>query len=287
MFHATRSAIIAQVMVKSVSPLVFEQCERLVFGEGYSGVRISIIEEECAFFVDEGLFARISSGALMSLARRGRAMQRLQRRIVGFCISFLLLLVVGVPVVMSNFAPRTAHIAFARALASSPTAVGNVNSQAGVTPGTLSSSAGGATPVNATLAGSSQTATFSVPITVNDNTGSGTGWGLDITASSFTCGSCANALGTPTTRTLVAGLKIASEPTPTCTGSSCVNPTDPVSYASHFVVPTGTAQEFYGAQMDTGMGNFTLTSTFTVTFPPTSFAGSYSSTMTISITSGP
>ena len=48
-----------------------------------------------------------------------------------------------------------------------------------------------------------------------------------------------------------------------------------------------TAVKFFNAAANTGLGSFTVTPTVGVFVPAASFAGSYSSTLTVSIVSGP
>ena len=47
------------------------------------------------------------------------------------------------------------------------------------------------------------------------------------------------------------------------------------------------ATKVYNAAANTGMGNFTVTPTVSVSVPANAFAGSYSSTLTIALVSGP
>ena len=48
-----------------------------------------------------------------------------------------------------------------------------------------------------------------------------------------------------------------------------------------------TAVKFFNAAANTGLGSFTVTPTVGVFVPSSTFAGSYSSTLTVSIVSGP
>src|SRR2546421_5070027 len=93
-----------------------------------------------------------------------------------------------------------------------------------VTGGSLSEtgpSAVSATPV--TLTGDDQTTNYSMGLTVNDPRGSGVGWNLTITSTTFTSGS--NKLSTTAS-------SINAVPSLTCfAGSSCPNPDhSPISY---------------------------------------------------------
>jgi hypothetical protein len=214
----------------------------------------------------------------------------LRQQVIGFSISLILIVPIVLIMVMSNIAPNSSRTAFAQMLASSPTAVGNVNSSANVTPGTLSASNGSPSSISLTLNGSDRTATYTLPITVNDQTGSGNGWGLTITSTTFSF-SGSNALSTPVTRALSTGATKVTGVAAVCAGlGTCTDASNSVSY-SNLTVPAAstapTAVQFFNAAVDTGLGNFTITPTFQVSFPANVFAGTYSSTLTISITSGP
>jgi hypothetical protein len=47
------------------------------------------------------------------------------------------------------------------------------------------------------------------------------------------------------------------------------------------------AAKFFSAAADSGMGNFTVTPAVDVSVPANSYAGTYSSTLTLAATSGP
>lgn len=61
--------------------------------------------------------------------------------------------------------------------------------------------------------------------------------------------------------------------------------TYPVAVPAAAVAPA--AVKFFNAAANTGMGRFTLTPTVGVFVPQSSFAGTYTSTLTIAIVSGP
>jgi hypothetical protein len=71
--------------------------------------------------------------------------------------------------------------------------------------------------------------------------------------------------------------------------SCTANPTNSVSYP--VTVPAAStppaAAKFYNAAANTGKGTFTVTPTVQVSVPGNSYSGSYSSTLTINIVSGP
>ena len=72
-------------------------------------------------------------------------------------------------------------------------------------------------------------------------------------------------------------------------GASCVTPTNSVTYP--LTVPAGStapsAVKFASAATGTGTGIFTLTPTIGVSVPANSYAGTYTSTLTIALVSGP
>jgi len=133
-----------------------------------------------------------------------------------------------------------------------------------------------------TLNGTNQTATTTQAIDVSDATGSGVGWNVTGTSTTFTSG--AHTLGATT---------IGSTPTVACdSGATCalatVNGTK-VSYP--YTLPSGatapTATELFDASANTGMGNQTFTPTWSLAIPANTFAGTYTSTWTISLVSAP
>jgi len=141
-----------------------------------------------------------------------------------------------------------------------------------------------ATPsFSADLNSGDQTPTYTVPSTVNDTrTGAsaGLGWNLTITSTQFTTGS----------RTLATNASSVTAVTSACAnGGLCVTPTNAIAYP--VTVPAGstppTAVKFFNAAAATGEGVFTITPTVRVSVPQNSFAGSYASTLTLSVVSGP
>jgi hypothetical protein len=158
--------------------------------------------------------------------------------------------------------------------------------------GTATISAGSlgfvSTPPNvtfsATLNGLDQTVNATQALDVGDATGSGTGWNLTATSTTFTTGG-----GTPhllsTSATTVTGA-----PTDVCDASAtCTLATNSVTYP--YTLPAGasapTATKMFNAAANTGLGNQTITPTWRLSVPANTFAGTYTSTWTISLVSGP
>ena len=173
-----------------------------------------------------------------------------------------------------------AALAVAAALA--PAASGATAPVTGtITPGGLSLSTTATPSFSVALTGVSQTASYTV-LSAIDATGSGSGWNVTITSTQFTTG-----CGTP--RTLPTTASAATGVVAVCAGTECTAPTNSVGYP--LAVPAGptapTAVKLYNASADTGLGSFTLTPTVQVTVPGNAFAGSYTSTLTLAVASGP
>jgi hypothetical protein len=141
-----------------------------------------------------------------------------------------------------------------------------------------------ATPTfTASLNSGDATPTFTVPLTVKDSrTGAsgGLGWNATVTSTQFKNG----------TRTLSTSAATITAVSSTClNGGLCTTPTNAVTYP--LTVPAAAtapaAVKFYNAAANTGKGLFTVTPTVKVAVPQNSFSGAYTSTLTISIVSGP
>ena len=134
---------------------------------------------------------------------------------------------------------------------------------------------------SSTLTGLDQTSNTNQPLDVSDATGSGAGWNLTATSTTFTSGSHTMANNATT---------IGASPAQACdAGASCVLATNSVSYP--YSLPAGatapTATKLYNAATNTGQGDQTITPTWSLVFGAYAFAGSYTSTWTISLVSGP
>ncbi|WP_126582278.1 hypothetical protein [Tengunoibacter tsumagoiensis] len=138
-------------------------------------------------------------------------------------------------------------------------------------------------PVAEAFTGSpGSTATYTIPITVSDLTGGSSGWKLSITSTTFATAVGGNTL--PTTASTITGV------TATCTvlGSCSLNtPTNTVSTLP--AVPAGTTPPTPVVFFDTttARGIFTVTPTIAVAIPSTANLGTYLSTVTLSIATGP
>jgi hypothetical protein len=174
--------------------------------------------------------------------------------------------------------------AFAAAILLVPAAAhaANVTSTGTVTGTTLSAATSATPSFSANLDSGDSTQTYTIPVTVQDTRGTGAGWNLTVTSTQFTTGG-----GTPsllsTTASSLTGV------TSSCSTGTCTNPanaqTYPVTVPAAASAPT--AVKFFNTSANNGMGKFTITPTVGVTIPQNAFAGTYTSTVTLSIVSGP
>jgi hypothetical protein len=147
----------------------------------------------------------------------------------------------------------------------------------------LSVSTAAAPTFSANLNSGDQTKTYTVPLTVNDTrTGAsaGLGWNTTVTSTQFVSGS----------HTLPATVSTITAVSSSCAnGGLCTNPTNSVTYPVEVPADVGppTAVKFFNAAAATGIGTFTVTPTVGVAVPQNSYKGAYTSTLTISIVSGP
>jgi hypothetical protein len=164
----------------------------------------------------------------------------------------------------------------ASALAANVTATGTVSGS------TLSLTSVATPSFSANLNAGDSTPTYTVPLTIQDTRGSGAGWNATITSTTFSTGGATPSL-------LATNSSSLTGVTSACAGGTCVNPTNAITYP--VAVPAAstapTAVKFFNAAASSGMGKFTVTPTVGVFVPQSSVAGTYSSTLTISIVSGP
>ncbi len=170
----------------------------------------------------------------------------------------------------------TAGAVTASALADNATVTGTI------TGGSLSEVTSAAPTFSVTLDGTDKTASYTLPMTATDARGTGAGWNLTITSTQFSTGAGGNTLATNAS-------SIQSVSSACVSGSTCTNPTNSVTYP--LTVPAGstppTAVRFFNAAANTGMGKFTITPTVQVSVPANTYAGTYTSTVTLAIASGP
>lgn len=158
-----------------------------------------------------------------------------------------------------------------------------------VSPGTLSlcSVPSASSFPGVTLDGKAQTTSDVLDVEVCDNTGSGAGWSLQATSTPFVNGthvlSDAGSTGTSTTTILEApALSCAS-------GSTCTLPTNGATYPYDLPASSSApaAATLLSASTGTGRGDISVSIPWVLTVPASAYAGTYTSTWTISVVSGP
>ena len=128
--------------------------------------------------------------------------------------------------------------------------------------------------ISDTLTGADQTVSYAPLLGVVDARGSGAGWNLTVSATTFSDG-----LG----HTLAPGT--VSAVTQACnSGSSCTAATNAITYP---LTVNGTAAKFFNAAANSGLGQINITPTIQVAIPGNSYAGTYTSTVTLAATTGP
>jgi hypothetical protein len=134
---------------------------------------------------------------------------------------------------------------------------------------------------SATLNGTDQTPTDAQALDIGDATGSGAGWNITATSTTFTAG--AHTLSTTATT-------VTSTPTVACDAiTTCTLATNSIGYP--YTLPAAgtapTATKLFNAASNTGMGNQTVTPTWKLAVPASTYAGTYTSTWTLSLASAP
>lgn len=164
---------------------------------------------------------------------------------------------------------------------------------AGATSATATLTAGSlgfvGTPANVTFAstalnGVNQTVTASQAIDVGDATGSSAGWNITATSTTFTSG--ANTLPVTATSIATAPAVASCDASSTCAPATAgAGVTYPYALPAASTAPSAT--KMYSATAGTGLGDQTLTPTWSLAIPSKTVAGAYTSTWTLSIVSGP
>jgi len=129
------------------------------------------------------------------------------------------------------------------------------------------------TVATVTLSGVDQTKTFTIANTVAYTGGNNNaGWKVQASATTPTSGS----------NTLPA-LKVTAGSS-ACQSSCTTNPTNSITYP---LTMSGTAQTIFNAATNTGQGTFTVTSTFQVSYAANILPATYTSTVTLTGSTGP
>jgi hypothetical protein len=153
------------------------------------------------------------------------------------------------------------------------------------------------------LTGAAQTAvdttTADQTLTVDDATGSATGWSVSVAATTFTSGtntladtgtfSVNGSLTTATTGATPDATCTVTTPTPECTLPSGTEPTYPVAVTTAATGPTPSI--LYTAAATSGLGSVLIGGTtpvgWWITLPGNALAGAYTSTIDLAVASGP
>jgi WxL domain surface cell wall-binding len=122
---------------------------------------------------------------------------------------------------------------------------------------------------------------YTLPFMVTDARGSGSGWKLLITSTTF---KMTNKNKLPNNASSIVGVSESCS-----TASTCTIPINRVSYPLQ--VPAGSPPpppvKFFDAAAKSGLGKFGLLMMVNVTIPPGTKPGTYTTTITISIANGP
>jgi hypothetical protein len=149
---------------------------------------------------------------------------------------------------------------------------------------------------SATLNGANQnlydTTSGDETYTVDDATGSGTGWNVTVSATQFTTGSHTLAnTGTLSTNGSLTSATATTAPASACaTGSTCTLPSNTTTYpvAITTAASSPTAVKVFDDAASNGLGQITVSNIgWWVAVPANTLAGTYTSTFTFQISSGP
>ena len=126
-----------------------------------------------------------------------------------------------------------------------------------------------------TLDGTDQTVTYAPLLGVVDARGTGLGWNLTVAATNFSDGA-GHSLAPGT----ITGVTSACHAGSTCTAASSSGITYPLTV-------TSTAAKLFNAAANSGLGKVDVTPTFSVAIPGNTYAGTYTSTLTLTAATGP
>ena len=126
-----------------------------------------------------------------------------------------------------------------------------------------------------TLDGTDQTVSYAPALGIVDARGTGAGWNLQISSTTFSDGS-GHTLAAGQVSSVSAACKAGSS----CTAAGSSGITYPLAIA-------GTAAKFFNAALSSGLGKIDVTPTVDVSIPGNAFAGTYTATVTLAATTGP
>jgi hypothetical protein len=171
----------------------------------------------------------------------------------------------------------------------------------GLTAGTLTLTSPASLTWAGTLTGTSQSLVDVIAAdqqyTVNDATGSGAGWHVTTSATTFTNGAHTFPdSGTFVTNGSVTSIAATISPTASCVGGTCTLPTNTTTYpvAITTAAAAPTPATIYDTSAGTGLGQILIGGStqpnpvgWWVNVPASASAGSYTSTITMAVISGP
>jgi hypothetical protein len=168
-----------------------------------------------------------------------------------------------------------------------PALADDVGGSAAVTGGAMAitSLSASTAAFNVTINGSDQTPTVDVTVHLKDDRGTGAGWKLQVAATTFTTGG-----GTPKTFANSGTFSISDRANGVDGAGTYTDPSNSVSsppIAVTTAATTPSAVSVFNAALDSGMGHFTVTPSMQVAIPANAFAGTYTSTITYTIATGP
>ena len=129
--------------------------------------------------------------------------------------------------------------------------------------------------ISSTLDGTDQTASYAPILGLVDARGLGSGWNLQISATTFSDGA-----GHTLAQGQVASVGQACKAGSTCTLATSSGITYPLSIGT-------VAAKVFNAALNTGLGKIDITPTINVAIPGNAYAGTYTSTVTLAATTGP
>lgn len=145
---------------------------------------------------------------------------------------------------------------------------------------------------SATLNGLDQSVNGGTTTTVvNDSTGSGAGWHVTLSATTFTAGTDTLPVGALTVNGNLTSATATTAPAATCApNSTCTLPAGGTAVTYPLTITAGsspTAYTLYSAGASSGMGTIDLATNYWMAIPANAKAGTYNSTLTFAVVSAP
>lgn len=145
--------------------------------------------------------------------------------------------------------------------------------------GVLAASTSGTPSFNVTLDGTDKTPTYILSINVADTTNAPAGWNLTLAGTAFSTGGASPS-------TLSSNASTVTGASAACAVAPCVAPTNSISYPIALTAGAPPVKAF-NATSGTGTGQHTISPVTRVSIPANTNAGTYTSTVTVTVASGP